>query len=203
VELIPVQGESSRVWIVDQRQPAGLQRRAAPFYGWEEGREEERVWVQRVAGGDLFDDDREHLRRAVRVAQLPGIADCPHVVRVLDIADPWDSYFFFELADTRLDEIDPLTAAETEAVGESIGQALAAVHAAGYVHCDVQPSNILGVRGVWKLSDFGAAVKIGAPIDALPRDRRFVPADVSFGAPATPALDLFGLATIIESVGGG
>lgn len=82
--LARVKGESGRVWVVDERDMAGLQRRAAPFHGWEEEDKQHRVFVQRVAGGDIFDDDREHVRRSFELAQLPEIRDNPFIPLRLD-----------------------------------------------------------------------------------------------------------------------
>lgn len=204
-QLARLVGKSGRVWIVDESMQVATQRRAAAFHGWPEGRENECVFVQRGANGDLFDDDREHLRRAVRISRLPGISSCPFVVEALDVAEPWDSYFMFELAEGDLDELvkGGLTARDVTALRAHIGAALEATHAAGYVHCDLQPSNLLRINGVWKLADFGAAVRIGKPVDALPRDRRFVAPGVTFGVPATIEMDSFALAVLLDSVGAG
>lgn len=195
-----VVGESGRVWVVDQREKAAVQRRAAPFYGWEEGREDERVWVQRVAAGDLFDDDREHLRRSFEVGQIPEIQASPFILRMLDKAEPWNSYFFSELAEAVLDEeaaANGITAADVEAVRENVCQALQAIHASGNVHCDVQPSNIMRVAGSWKLADLGAAVPIGAAIDARYLGTSAVPAGVQFGSPADPQIDTLGFEAVL------
>jgi serine/threonine protein kinase len=204
VLVVRIVGDSGRTWIVDQREHAALQRRATPFLGHEEGRENTPVWVQRVAGGEIFDDDRAHLRRAFDLARLPEIEASPFVVRALDKAEPFDSYFVFEFADAVLDEeaaAGNLTDNELQTVRANVAHALDAVHSAGYVHCDVQPSNIMRVGGRWKLADLGAAVPVGSPIEALPRDRRFVPDGVDFGTSADPALDDYGLQVVIDVVG--
>jgi serine/threonine protein kinase len=200
VWLAQLKAESGRVWVVDESKEVAPQRRAKAFHGWQEGRENERVFVQRVAGGDLFDDDREHLRRAMRIARLPKIGSCPFVLRAIDVAEPWDSFFFFELAEGSLQELGHrgLTPSEAASLRTTIGEALAATHAAGYVHCDVKPDNILRVDDVWKLADFGGAVPIGEPVDVLPRDKQFVQPGITFGAHASTAIDRFALTAVLE-----
>lgn len=50
-----------------------------------------------------------------------------------------------------------LSVADTLAVGSAIASALAAVHAAGLVHRDIKPDNVIDAGGVYKLIDFGIA----------------------------------------------
>ena len=58
---------------------------------------------------------------------------------------------------TRLEKSGALSLPDTLAVGAQIASALAAVHAAGLVHRDVKPDNVIDAGGVYKLIDFGIA----------------------------------------------
>ncbi|HKB16434.1 MAG TPA: serine/threonine-protein kinase, partial [Planctomycetota bacterium] len=97
----------------------------------------------------------------------------------------------------------PFTVAETVAVGRALLSALAAIHAAGVVHRDVKPGNVMLARdGRVKLMDFGLArgtaaafdltvggVTAGTPYYMAPEQWR--------GKSATPRSDLFALGTLL------
>jgi len=169
----------------------------------EEGNEDRQVWVHRIAAGELFDDDRGHVRRSYDMSLLPEIAASPVICRALDKAEQWNTYVLYELAEIGLDDAarsGSLTRDDIEAVRQNVGEALETLHAAGFVHCDVQTSNVLRVGGAWKRGDLGGCVRIDDPIDTLPRDRRFVPPDIEFGLPAQPSLDWYGLDAILDDI---
>ena len=98
------------------------------------------------------------------------------------------------LADV-LHERGPLPEGEVRAVGAAASAALARVHAAGLVHGDVKPANLLlsHSRELW-LADFDAA----CPADGRPLER-LSPGRLPPGAPARFAADMTALAlTLVE-----
>ena len=154
-----------------------------------------------------FIDDRFR-NEARAIAQLSH----PGVVQVFDIdlsADP--PYLVMErVAGPALSErlkSGPLHGGEVVALGIQIARALAAAHAAGVVHRDVKPSNILGAgAGTWKLADFGVA---HVPDSSLTMTGQFV-GSPAYAAPeslvrgvSAPAGDIYGLgATLYQAAAG-
>jgi eukaryotic-like serine/threonine-protein kinase len=110
--------------------------------------------------------DQELRRRFLREARLAARLAHPNVVRVFDVGEDDDGRPFIAMeyveGETLADLVvrrGPLPAAEAAGLGMQACAGLAAAHAAGLVHRDVKPQNLLlGKDGVLKLGDFGIAV---------------------------------------------
>ena len=123
----------------------------------------------KLIASELADDDAFRAR-FLRESQLAASLDHPNVVPVYD-ADEADGVLYLAMRyvpgpslQTLLRARDHLSLEETRRIAEQIGAALDAAHAAGLVHRDVKPANILlsehGDHAY--LCDFGVA----KPVDA-------------------------------------
>jgi serine/threonine protein kinase len=99
----------------------------------------------------------EDLRRFRReVAILQALRD-DNVIKILDAGDNW---YTMPRADGNLTDLAPILCDEDriKAVSQA-AKGLAEVHAAGHVHRDVTPNNILRLGERWVVSDFGLVKK--------------------------------------------
>lgn len=154
----------------------------------------------------ISDDERDKLaRRTLREARAVAAVEDPHAVRVFDIVEqdsrPW---LVMELVRGRtLTEVirDEGALAETEVVriGLALLEALQTAHAAGVLHRDVKPSNvILGEDGRVALTDFGIATVDSDPADVttsgqLVGSPAYMAPERARGERPTPASDLWSL----------
>jgi hypothetical protein len=118
-----------------------------------------RVAVKLLRESTASETDRS---RFLAEAPLLGRLSHPHLVRVLDAGVDGDRPFLvLELVrGTTLSEAlgKPLPPERVAQLGAHIASALAHVHAAGVVHRDVKPGNVLvDENGTAKLADFGIA----------------------------------------------
>jgi serine/threonine-protein kinase len=108
--------------------------------------------------------DEELRRRFLREARLAARLAHPNVVRVFDVGSddgrPFIAMEYIE-GETLAELVarrGRLPAGEAATLGMQLCAGLAASHAAGLVHRDVKPQNLLlGTGGVLKLGDFGIA----------------------------------------------
>jgi serine/threonine protein kinase len=121
------------------------------------------VALKRLAENLARDEDLR--RRFLRESRLAARLGHPNVVRIFDVGeDEGRPFMAMEYVDGEtLAELvaqrGPLPASEVATLGVQACAALSAAHAAGLVHRDVKPQNLLlGTDGVLKLGDFGIAV---------------------------------------------
>ncbi len=165
-----------------------------------------RVFVKEVDHGD--EEGRERAER--ELAALRRLGRHPGVVCLLGatVTPSARSYRVFEWADTTLAELLPDCPASLRptlagVLEDELSAALRAVHAAGLVHCDVAPNNVVRVEGRWKLADFDVCVPAGEPTVGQPQPERYRTPGREVGMPARPQFDWDGLRAVLAQVRGG
>jgi hypothetical protein len=116
-------------------------------------------------------DARVARERAMREARIAASVHHPNIVSIFDVVleagVPWlvMEYVPARSLGSILDEHGPLPPADVAAIGAQIAAAVAAAHAAGIVHRDITPGNVLidDATGTAKISDFGVSHAVTAP----------------------------------------
>src|SRR5690606_32575018 len=122
-----------------------------------------RVAIKLLRPGGLVEDLERARRRLQREAQAIARLSHPHVVSVYDVG-PFGDGVFIAMEYVAGESLRAWGRGKRRSLDEildvfiSAGRGLAAAHAAGLVHRDVKPDNILvGEGGVVKVLDFGLA----------------------------------------------
>ncbi|TVT40881.1 protein kinase [Amycolatopsis rhizosphaerae] len=152
--------------------------------------------------------------RVLREVRTGGRLNDPAVVTVFDvISEQGGTFIVMELVEApTLAELvrahGPLPPAQVAAIGRQVLGALQAAHAAGIVHRDVKPGNIMvAPNGRVKLTDFGIAQAIDDPrlttSGMIVGSPAFMAPERVAGKDAVPASDLWSLgATLFFAVEG-
>ena len=150
----------------------------------------------------------EVLARFRAEARHAGSVSHPGIAQVYDYGEDGAAaspYLVLELVDgpslARVLAAGPLTPAHTMDVLAQAAAGLQAAHAAGLVHRDVKPGNLLvGPSGQVKITDFGIAhAAWSAPLTltgALVGTPAYLAPERVMGGPATPASDLYSLGVV-------
>ncbi|MEV6930246.1 serine/threonine-protein kinase [Dactylosporangium sp. NPDC051485] len=136
--------------------------------------------------------------RAIREARAAARLEHPNVLPVLDVViDEGLPWVIMELVEgeSLIDRVrtgGPLAPADAGAVGLALLDALEAAHAAGVVHGDVKPANVMiRADGTPLLTDFALAATLG---DGVPLgDPAYVAPERRLTGDGGPAADLFSL----------
>ncbi|GAB2853255.1 serine/threonine-protein kinase [Lentzea nigeriaca] len=125
-------------------------------------RARDEVLAREVAVKQLVTGDHQ---RAMREARNAARLHHPHAIAVFDVVasdgeEPWIvmEYLPSLSLSALIAERGPMKPAQAASIGAKVASALAAAHAAGIVHRDIKPGNVLiGHDGTVKITDFGIA----------------------------------------------
>ena len=181
-------------------------------------RAQDQVIGRQVAVKELRLPDAESAavfsERALREVRTGGRLNDPAVVTVYDVVtDGGTTFIVMELVEAPsladlVRQRGPLPSAQAALMGERVLAALQAAHAAGIVHRDVKPANILvAPDGRVKLTDFGIAHAVDDPrlttSGMIVGSPAFMAPERVEGREALPASDLWSLgATLFFAVEG-
>ena len=169
------------------------------------------------AGVSAEESDQQR-RRALREGRIAARLSHPHAISVYDVAleagQPWlvMEYLPSRSLSEVLTEDGTLRADQVAQIGAQVADALAATHAAGIVHRDVKPANILigqggRIEGLVKITDFGISHASGdvtlTQTGQITGTPAFLAPEVAQGREMTEASDVFSLgATLYTCIEG-
>ena len=141
-----------------------------------------------------------------REAQSAAAVTHPHLVTVYDVGtDDAGPFLVMELLDAPSLAETTVPAEDVGRIGTQVASALAALHAAGIVHRDVKPANILLGEGGAKLTDFGIARSLHET-QALTQEGMvfatpaYAAPEVLAGADYTERSDVYALAAVLREM---
>ena len=119
--------------------------------------------------GQTESEANDAKRRVMREGRIAARLQHPNAVSVFDVVDDGDGmpWLVMEYVPSKslaalLREEGWMAPTEAARIGMHVASALAAAHAAGVVHRDVKPANVLlGADGTVKITDFGISRAVG------------------------------------------
>ena len=167
-------------------------------------------------------EESDTVQRFLREARAASALNHPNIVTIHEVGETPDGELFIvqELIDGRTLRAlieSAQTLAATVDIGRQVARALAAAHAAGIVHRDVKPENIM-VRadGYVKVLDFGLARVVDhqaaerstvANLDTAPGTvlgtAAYMSPEQARGTQAGPAADIFALGVVLYEMAAG
>jgi len=155
--------------------------------------------------------DEQIVVRFVRERRLLTRLRHPHLVAVRDLVAEGDTLaLVFDLVDgpslrARLDNAGPLSPAEAADTVAWVAEALLVVHAAGVVHRDVKPENVLLASDARAprpmLTDFGVALLTGdgrmTDAGGVVGTAEYLAPESASGLPPTPAADIYAAGVLL------
>ncbi len=116
-----------------------------------------------------FAGDTERMRRFVQEAKSASALNHPNIITIHEVGDTDGAHFIAteyvegETLSRRL-RSEPMSLKSTLEIAIQIASALQAAHAAGIVHRDIKPDNVIGEDGTTRRSDQAARpVETGIP----------------------------------------
>ncbi|MBV8952389.1 MAG: serine/threonine protein kinase [Actinobacteria bacterium] len=176
------------------------------------GRDGQRQVAVKVLRRDLV-DDADVVTRFVRERRLLESIRDPHVVEVIDLVAEGDTLAivmeYVSRSDLRSyvhDQGGALAPSAAVDIARQILDALAAVHAAGVVHRDVKPENVLigaidDGHVTVKLSDFGVSRLVDgrtlSRVTGLIGTPRYMAPELGEGVDPSPSSDLYAVGVVL------
>lgn len=161
----------------------------------------------KVLKEELADDERfvERFRREARAA---GALSHPNIAGVFDFGQDGERYYMvMELAEGHdlarlLREEGPLSPERSVRIGSQIAFALDHAHAAGVVHRDIKPPNvIIGEADRVKVTDFGIARAIGestlTATGSVLGTAHYISPEQAGGGVVGPSADIYALGIVL------
>ncbi|WP_439661255.1 protein kinase domain-containing protein [Lentzea sp. HUAS TT2] len=171
------------------------------------------VAVKQLLLNDVESNEfHEAVQRAMREGRIAARLQHPNAIAVYDVVveDDGKPCLVMEYLPSRnlsaiLDERGPMPPQEAARIGSLAAGALAAAHAAGIVHRDIKPGNVLiGRDGTVKITDFGISRALGdvavTKTGMLAGTPAYLAPELARGAEPAPPSDVFSLGATIYAM---